>query len=317
MNRQAGSVDMPVSLAQFLKAKFDLDERSLNRDVREAFWQVLHRLPSIECLDVGAGTGATARRLLQRGLRTPLSLTALDRDAALLDIAGDEVVNGMRALRLAPRVEAGAIHADGGRTSAVPAGGRGPTAIRFVAGELADFRPERRCNVITAHAFLDIVPLADTLRRFTGWLQPGGYLYASINYDGDTVLLPTDDDVAFETALLSHYDDTMERRRVDGLATGGARCGRRLHRLLPDHGFEILACGPSDWNITPFLGAYRGEDALCLQALLDMIAAEGQACELFDRDRLARWREQRQRLLRERRLGLIVHQLDLLARYLP
>lgn len=297
---------MPVSFVEYLDVKFDLDERSLNREVRGAFRQALHRLPKVECLDVGAGTGATARRLLQLGLATPLSLTALDCDGALLEIAREDAAKRLRDLGRRPAIEAGAIYDSASATE-----------LRFVACALKDYRPDRPCNVITAHAFLDVVPLAQTLRSFAAWLQPGAYLYATINYDGDTALLPTYDDAAFEAGLLSHYDDTMERRRVDGLPTGGARCGRRLHRLLPDSGFDIVACGTSDWNITPFLGTYRGGDTVCLQALLDMIHAEADRCGRFDAGQLARWREDRTRLLRRRRLGLIVHQLDLLAQYLP
>jgi SAM-dependent methyltransferase len=300
-------IEKAVSFAEYLEAKFDLDERSLNREVREAFWQALERLPNIECLDLGAGTGATARRLLSRGLCAPLSLTALDRDAGLLDIAREDAAQRLQALGLVTSSESGELHVEGDR----------PAAIRFVACELGDYRRERFCNVITAHAFLDLMPLPQTLDAFAAWLQPGGVLYASLNYDGDTALLPLYDDAGFETDLLSHYDDTMERRRVGNRATGGARCGRRLHRLLPDHGFEILACGSSDWNITPYLGRYRGGDALCLQALLDMIRAEAQRSDLFDRDQLAHWHRDRLRLLHERRLGMIVHQLDLLARYDP
>lgn len=74
--------DMPVSFAEYLGAKFDLDQRSLNREVGEALRQALNRLPKVECLDVGAGIGATARRLLQHGLATPLSLMT----AALLSL---------------------------------------------------------------------------------------------------------------------------------------------------------------------------------------------------------------------------------------
>lgn len=295
---------MTVSFAEYLDAKFDLDQRSLNREVGEAFLQALHQMSMIECLDVGAGIGATARRLLQLGLATPLSLTALDRDGALLDIAREDAAGRLRELGRKPTIEAGAIHDV-----------ESATTLRFVAGELKDYRPDRPCNLITAHAFLDLVSLPETLREFAAWLQPGGYLYASINYDGDTALLPTYDDAAFEAGLLAHYDDSMEARRVNGLPTGGAQCGRRLHRLLPESGFDILACGSSDWNITPFFGAYRGGDAVCLQVLLDSIGAEAERCGRFDPGRLDRWREDRTGLLRQRRLGLIVHQLDLLARY--
>lgn len=298
---------MPVAFTDFLQAKFALDERSLNREVRVAFLDALHSLPQIHCLDVGAGTCATLRRLLNSGLTTPLSLTALDRDPGLLDIARQQAAGWLRDLGLEPRMEEGAIQTQVERL----------TAIRFAAGELKDYRPDRFCNVITAHAFLDIAPLPEALRLFAAWLQPGGYLYASINYDGDTALLPVYDDAAFEARLMGHYNHTMERRRVDGQATGGAYCGRRLHGLLPEYGFDILAYGSSDWNITPFLGDYRDGDAVCLKALLEMIGGEGQSSGLFHQDQLDRWREDRLRLLRQRRLGSIIHQLDLLGRYNP
>lgn len=282
---------MPVAFADFLQAKFALDERSLNREVRGAFLDALRSLPRIQCLDVGAGTCATLRRLLNSALTTPLCLTALDRDPGLLDIARQEAAGWLRNKQL--------------------------TTIRFAASELKDYRPDRLYNVITAHAFLDIAPLPEALRLFAAWLQPGGYLYASINYDGDTALLPEYDDASFEARLLGHYNHTMERRRVDGQATGGAYCGRRLHGLLPEYDFDVLAYGSSDWNITPFLGEYRDGDAICLMALLEMIRGEGESSALFHQDQLDRWREDRLRLLQRRRLGLIIHQLDLLARYHP
>jgi len=298
---------MPVAFADFLQAKFALDERSLNREVRGAFLDALRSLPRIQCLDVGAGTCATLRRLLNSPLTTPLYLTALDRDPGLLDIARQEAAGWLRALGLESCMEKGVIQTQGERLM----------AIRFAAGELKDYRPDRFYNVITAHAFLDIAPLPEALRLFAAWLQPGGYLYASINYDGDTALLPEYDDAAFEARLLGHYNHTMELRRVDGQATGGAYCGRRLHGLLPEYDFDMLACGSSDWNITPFLGEYRDGDAICLTAVLELIRGEAQSSGLFHQDQLDRWRENRLRLLRRRRLGLIIHQLDLLARYHP
>ena len=169
---------------------------------------------------------------------------------------------------------------------------------------------------MTAHAFLDLVPLPEALRLFAAWLEPGGYFYASANYDGDTVLSAAYDDAAFEARLLEHYNHTMEQRRVDGKATGGAYCGRRLHGLLPEYGFDILAHGNSDWHIAPVLGDYLDRDAVCLHALIEMIYGEGQHSALFSLE-LDRWYEDRLRLLRERRLGLTIRQLDLLARYGP
>jgi hypothetical protein len=296
-----------VPFAEFLEAKFALDERSLNRDVREAFRSALRSLPRIECLDVGAGTCATFRRLLHSGLTNPLTLTALDRDRGLLDIARRNAEGWLRALGLSPRMEDGAIQTRGERLA----------AMRVAAGELKDHRPDRIYNIITAHAFLDLSPLPQVLRQFAAWLQPGGYLYASINYDGDTALMPAYEDAAFEARLLRDYNDTMELRRVDGQATGGAYCGRRLHALLPEYAFDIVARGGSDWNISPFAGEYRDGDAICLKALLEMIYGEGQRSGFFCQVELDRWHEERLRSLAERQLTLSVRQLDLLAQYNP
>ena len=298
---------MLVPFAEYLEAKFALDERSLNREVRAAFLDALRGLPRIECLDVGAGTGATFRRLLQSGLTTPLSLTALDRDRGLLDIARQDAEGRLRALGLEPRVEDGAIQTRGERLA----------AMHFAAGELKEHRPGRLYNVITAHAFLDLSPLPQALRQFAAWLQPGGYLYASINYDGDTALVPPYQGSTFEATLLGHYNESMELRRMDGQATGGAYCGRRLQALLPEHAFDIVACGRSDWNIRPFEGEYRDSDAICLKALLDFIGSEGRRSKLFEADQIDRWRDDRLRSLQLRRLGMRISHLDLLARYGP
>ena len=62
---------MPIAFADYLQAKFALDERSLNHEVRGAFLDALHSLPQIQCLDVGAGTCATLRRLLNSALSEP------------------------------------------------------------------------------------------------------------------------------------------------------------------------------------------------------------------------------------------------------
>jgi len=274
---------MPIPFAEYLAAKFALDERSLNPEVRSAFWGVLRALPRIECLDVGAGTGATIRRLLASSLTQPLSLTALDSDPGLLELARDSTTTQLRALGVEVSIEGGAIRTRGAWA----------TSFRFAAEELKNHRPDSACNVITTHAFLDIVPLAPALTSFAAWLEPGGYLYATINYDGETELSEPYEDRKFEARLLDYYNHTMEIRRVDGQATGGAYCGRRLAGLLPEFGFKLLAHGSSDWNIESLSGRYRDDDAVCLNALLGMILAEGQRSGQFRSEALERWHANR------------------------
>src|SRR5262249_12954241 len=124
-------------------------------------------------------------------------------------------------------------------------------------------------------------------------------------------------DRAFEARLLDHYNQTMESRRVDGQATGGAYSGRRLLAMLPELGFTILLHGGAGWGIWRLHGPLRRGRAVCLVALLDMIFSEGQRGAQFRPDSLRRWHDERQRLVREGRLALRVHHVDVLARYDP
>jgi SAM-dependent methyltransferase len=282
------------SFADFLEAKFALDERSLNAEVRTAFLQSLNGSSQVRCLDVGTGTGATLRRLLAWQLSGSWQVTALDREGALLDVARAKY---RAAFRARPAAAAGAA-----------------IEVVFACCDFERHRPAERYDAAVAHAFLDLVPLPQTLAHLHDWLQPGGYLYASLNYDGETVLAPPYADPPLEAALLACYDESMERRRVRGLATGGAYCGRRLQALLPRHGFEVLAQGRSDWLLHPILDAYPDGDGTCLEFLLALMLKEGLASGRFSVSALERWHRDRLTLLRGHRLAARVRHLDLLAR---
>ncbi|MGR9101053.1 MAG: class I SAM-dependent methyltransferase, partial [Gammaproteobacteria bacterium] len=80
-------------LAGFLEAKFELDERSLNPEVRQCLIDASRGLVRPKILDVGTGTGAMLKRLIRWLPDSSLSLTALDRDPGLLKIAEDGVSN--------------------------------------------------------------------------------------------------------------------------------------------------------------------------------------------------------------------------------
>jgi SAM-dependent methyltransferase len=284
----------PVSFVDYLEAKRALDERSLNPMVRAAFLRSLRDRDEVRCLDIGAGTGATLRRLLAWGVAGRWRVTALDRDGALLDVARSKFQAALRGRT---------AHAD----NAV-------VEVLFACGEVERHRPREPYDAVFAHAFLDLMPLAQTLAQLHAGLQPGGYLYATLNYDGETLLAPLYADTAFEAALLACYDESMERRRVDGLATGGALCGRRLQALLPQHGFEVLAQGRSDWLLHPIPDAYPDSDGFCLAFLLGLIVKEGLASGRFPPQALERWHRERRQLLHGHRLAARVRHLDFLAR---
>ncbi len=296
--------------AEFLDAKFDLDERSLARDVRNECFTRLAARARLRCLDLGSGTGAMIRRLIDADLPSgSLEFVALDRDPALLERARAALAalltdRGFALRNAAPDDNADRIEASDGRHH---------VAVRFACCDADDFEPDsgERYDLVTAHTFLDLVPMRPLLERISGWLAPGGLLYATLNYDGETAFFPQYADAELEQRLLERYDASMEERRLDGQPTGGARSGRRLHTMLPQAGFEVVAYASSDWNAVPHGGRLRAADAVVLSVLLEALRRENEAhC---DPERLAAWYRDRRGLLEAGRLGAIVHQIDILS----
>jgi SAM-dependent methyltransferase len=298
---------MHIEFADYLEAKFPLDERSLNADVRQACFERLGRKRGVlHCLDVGTGTGAMVRRLIDSGLHASFHITALDRDASLLKTGSVAVAAQLERLGYRARSHATGIEAEHqGRQ----------IRVDWLCRSLFEFEPANsvRYDLITAHGLMDIVPMARTLSLFRAWLAEQGVFYATLNYDGDTALFPLYRDPAFESAVLAEYDASMERRRVQGEATGGARSGRRLHAGLAGTGFGAAAYGSSDWNLTPREGRYRDRDADVLRTLLCLIRGESEPHTGIDRESLARWYAERSAQLDSGELGMIVHQLDIVA----
>jgi SAM-dependent methyltransferase len=298
-------VDIPFH--DYLEAKFALDGRSLNREVQNEFARMLPDNSPLVCLDLGTGTGASVLRLLGLAPETGLHITAVDRDQALLDVARERTAALLRQKGLNVSVEPAGIRARQGGHE---------ITVDFVCSDLQHFAPDRApgsYDAVIAHAVMDLLPLRAMAERIARWLRTKGLFYSTINYDGETSLFPVYADEAFENRILAVYDASMENRRVWDEHSGGARSGRRLHRVLGETGFEMIAYGSSDWNITPQRRTYRDGDAVCLTALLGMIRDEAARSGQFSEDLLDRWHRERSERLAAGELGLIVHQIDLLA----
>lgn len=260
----------------------------------------------LELLDVGTGTGAMLRRILQSKQKGLMRLTGLDIESGLLDIAETEIDAIMLDKGFAVEKIAGRLGAESGADR---------IEFQCICTPLNEFQPaSNRYDVITAHAFMDLVPLLQTLSCFHAGLKPGGLFYATINYDGETVVFPPYPDCEFEDALLLGYDASMEARHLNGSETGGAKCGRRLYGELLNAGFEIVSYGSSDWNITPCDSDYLDDDHEVLERLLDWISSEGRSNPALNPEKLDRWLTCRRRQLQMQMLGIIVHQIDVLAR---
>jgi SAM-dependent methyltransferase len=306
LNASASDIRCADSFADYLEAKLALDDRSLNTDVRQTALERLTPASAVlRWVDVGTGTGSMIRRLLNADLHRAVEITALDRDGTLLEIASSKIFEELVRLKYEVQRRRDFIEAR-----------KADRKIRvdFRCCRLLDFEPGTACyDLVTAHAFMDIVPIGPAVSHFASWLAAGGVFYATLNYDGDTALLPLYGDSAFEDAALTGYDASMEKRRVDARATGGARSGRRLHNALREGDFDVLAYGSSDWDITPRAGIYRDRDADVLHALLATIRTESERNPTIDSEKLARWYASRSAQIETGELGMIVHQLDVAA----
>lgn len=297
-----------MPLGDYLDAKFPLDDRSLNPAVRDLFLAALRGRDFASILDLGCGHGATLRRLLAASPETSFALTAVDRDPALLEKARIRGCQELGRVGFAVSDRDGVIQARRHEQR---------VTVRLVAADVNDFEPGPqggRFDLVTAHALMDLVPLAPMARRIQNWLTPGGLFYATLNYDGCSSLFPPYADPALEAKILAVYDTSMERYR-GGLPCGGAHSGRRLHAALLEAGYAVLAYGSSDWNLTPVLGRYRDADHDCLTALLGMMRDEAGRAGCIDPATLNAWHVQRLAQVQSSELGLIIHQIDVLGQH--
>lgn len=297
---------MSVTFRDYLDIKFALDERSLNPTVKTAFLAALRDRAPLACLDIGAGSGASIWRLLNADIKDYLEITAVDRDQALLELAQRRAVALLGARGFKVAASPGFIKAKQGKRQ---------VTVEFIMADLEHFEHDRLgyYDAVIAHAIMDGLPPKAMAGRISGWLKPRGLLYATLNYDGGTSLLPMYRDQALEERVFAAYDAAMEQRLVWGQVCGGARSGRRLHSALLETGMDVLACGSSDWNLIPSSRRYRDREAVCLTEWLELIREQAAKSGQFAGDELDDWYRGRLRDVGEARLGLVVHQLDVLA----
>lgn len=196
--------------ASWLTLREPADARARNDDV---FEQALrHGSPGSSVLDLGCGTGATARAFAAQGA-SDIDWRLLDNDALLL------------------------THASA----------RHPNATTH-EGDLADIDalPLEDVHLVTASALLDLVS-QDWLMRLANRLSRAGTpFYAVLSYDGRMRWTPADpDDAAVTQAFNAHQCGD----KGFGPALGPA-AGDTAARIFRDHGFEVTV-GQSPWRLGP------------------------------------------------------------------
>jgi hypothetical protein len=258
------------SFRRYLAAKERVDDRALHRPTLDRVEADLRdragdRAGPVRILEVGAGLGSMARRLVEWDrLPSAVEYTAIERQGDLVAAARDRTADWARE-RYGPDAVTGEgtpeapfrLRGDDGDPT-VTATFRTADAFAFAERAAAD---GRTFDLAVAAAFVDVVDPEAVLEAVAP-LLPNGRLYAPITFDGVTAFGPGRDPDTSE-AVLDAYHATMR-----GPDRGGPRTGRALLGAVPATGGTVVAAGGSDWVVTP---PYAGEEAYFLHHLLDTV----------------------------------------------
>ena len=285
------------SAVRYLTSKAAVDDDALN----EAVLVRLHDhsaergMPFLRVIELGAGVGSTYLRLLNNHLTGIGSYTMVDLDAGSL-------------------AEAGRV-ADENRGYAKPGEFTVDTVVEDAIGYLkrrADVG--NRADLIIAQALVDLLNVPAFLKAASNVLEPGGFLYLPITFDGTTIFGPPID-TSLDRQIVAAYHATMDARRTpDGLPTGGSRAGQALLRALPEAGLELVEEGPSDWEVVPQDGAYPHDVAYFLHHIINFVWESLRDGAEIPIDTLREWIATRHAQIERGELVYIARQIDVLAR---
>ena len=304
---------------RYLEAKRSVDRRALSRRVRAAMLAGLPRAPRV--LEAGCGTGVTVPRLMSWGV-TEFDYLGIDRDPRAVAFARD-----VRPKELRYRGYDAVDTRRGGRIEAPRDTRTTETTFAFETGDALELLPERAsgrrvdgwrtdergADLVVAGAFLDVVPLEQTIEATESALAPGGLAYLPITFDGGTLFAP-------EHPL----DDAVERAyhaAIDSVEGRNSRAGRAALSLLDACDGTLLAANTSDWIVRPQSGAaggYPEDEGWFLDRILSFVVGavdpSTSVVPELDRDSFDDWLETRRRQLATAELSYVAHQYDLLYR---
>jgi hypothetical protein len=118
---------------------------------------------------------------------------------------------------------------------------------------------EPEYDLLIAHAVLDLFTPTQAVLLAERLVRPGGQLYASIVFDGETLFEP-DIDPALDREILERYHRSM---------SGGF--GRRQLHAFHRSGWTLRATGGSDWVVPPRSGGPLEAERELVSTVLDMM----------------------------------------------
>ncbi len=291
---------MEYSFPHYLLSKQSVDDRALNRHVYETLVTSLPAQP-IRIIEVGAGIGTMLARLIRWGLLRQAEYVIVDEMAE----------NSASASGWIPRfaTEAGLSVERSGPDQLRVFDQSRDIRITLERADVFDFiqRKPAPADLLIAHAFLDLLPMPDSLPKLFPLTKNLAWL--TINFDGVTTLEPTLDS-ELDRKIERLYHCTMDTR-----ATGGdSQSGRHLFGHLQTVGAAILAAGASDWVVYALNGKYPEDEAYFLHFILHFFEESLTGHAELDAAAFADWLKERRAQIERSELVYIAHQMDFLVR---
>lgn len=295
------------SFPSYLLAKQTVDDRALNKDVLAALRSALEGFAALRVIEIGAGIGTMAARLLRWNILPPQA------EYILLDEMAENITFAQTWLSQWGKE-------NGWQAQVTPAGdillerSGSRLTIQPVQADVFDYIRNGPApgDLLIAHAFLDLLPLPEGLPQIFSLVKPGGLAWLTLNFDGVTTLEPPiDPDLDAHIERL--YHQTMEARP----GGGDSRSGRHLFRYVEQAGGRVEAAGASDWVVFPQEGAYPADESRFLLYILHFFEQSlGHHADL-PAHVLTNWLRQRRKQVQRGELIYIAHQMDFLCRAAP
>ena len=292
---------MPFSFPRYLLAKQTVDDRALNRHVVET---LLSHVPSetIDIIEVGAGIGTMAARLLRWGSVTRANYLVVDSMQENIDFAQTWL------RQWADKNHLHGVQKEENRLRLFD--DTRDLNLTFVCADVFDFiqASPPKADLLIAHAFLDLLPMPESLSKLFSLVKSDGLAWLTLNFDGVTSLEPIIN-AALDAKIEQLYHQTMDER-----PTGGdSQSGRHLFNYLKDAGAEILAAGSSDWVVYPKNGKYPADEAYFLHFILQFFEQSLTGHPELDPKAFAGWLKERRAQIDRGELVYIAHQMDFLV----
>jgi len=305
---------MPLTFnfIDYLAAKKSVDDRALNRNLLQ---RLADHLPAtspdnpLHVLEVAAGIGTMLERLLEWQILDNVTYTAIDLQPDYIAAAARRLPRWAksRGFQVQPLTGSSFLFQRGSQRVTLKL--ETVDVFEFVRRE----QGQQQWDLLIAHAFLDLVNLPSLLPGLFALLKADGLAYFTINFDGETILLPAIDP-AQDNALIELYHRLMDEPRIDGQPVGGSQTGRQLFRHITAAGAEIIDAGSSDWVVFPGPDGYPHQEAFFLHCIIDTIAAALHQNIAAD---IQPWLARRHAQIERHELVYIAHQLDFLGRIAP